>query len=1084
MTTKAYGDSDAQLVEWTLAGDRTAFATIVKRYQSLVCSITYNATGSLSLSEDLAQETFLAAWRQLSELREPARLRSWLCGITRFLVGKEYRRRGREPLHAAESLDAIQEPNSLEASPATQAVSREEEAILWRALERIPDTYREPLILFYREEKSIERVAAELELSEDAVKQRLSRGRKLLHEEVIAFVEGTLSRTAPGQDFSNAVLAMLPIVPAATVGTGMAGKGATLVKSGSVAAWLAPFLGVVAGILAIWLSSGAAPTARERRFRRFLFFGMLIFSLVWSVAGQFAIRTLRQEYAWSYQTFLWVMTGFWMFYSIVAAAYVISFKRGVKSLRRQIEQEPGKPEATGTPLTFRSILVVLICIYVASFSWLVCLALRANDRLGAAVIGGIMADLFMWHLLEARRRAALAPFQGATGRVAFAWAIILVILNLRLQVWLAALSGISLIEMHRLLPVWVVPSATLFLVLLVGLATAPSRSQNSISGSGKQNVFSGVEMTLQGPIVAILICMLAVPQPAVGADISPNKWKPEEKAQAEKAEMVPWPSQARVVQGQSGLVAATMSPVAVHAGVEALRQGGTAADAAATVALTQITTALGSYVSYGGILQLVYYDAKSGKVSTLNAGWGSYLGETDPKSIPVDDLGPLAFGTKPTEGAEGRKTLVPGFMAGIEQLHKRFGRLPFRELFQPAIWYAENGITISPTLGKFFSSREKYLSRTAEGRAFMNQAGDGLPKPGDRFVQAELAKTLRAVARSGSSYMYTGAWGEQFVQAVQRQGGKATMEDMKRYRPIWEEPQSTTFLGHTVFVPGKSNSGGSQVLEALNLAEELKLDQMGPYQKDPKAFRALSRILRKVESDSYVAEYYRSSSLPDDRITKAYAKAQASALDEVRDPPQPEDTHHSDSVIVVDRWGNVAALVHSINTVLWGTTGIVVGGIPISDAAGFQQARLAAIKPGDLVPQDEEPAIAMAGARPVLAVASVGASLIPETVRFLVGTLANHLDPLAVMAAPPLLVNNQPAKADESFSTKPELVPEGAYDSEFLQYLRALGVNTEQKSKQEAITLKGTAVLGTIDPQSGVLRSAETPGVFGFAAAY
>ncbi len=304
MTTRASGNSDAQLVEWTLAGDRAAFATIVKRYQSLVCSITYSATGSFSLSEDLAQETFLAAWRQLSELREPTRLRSWLCGITRFLVGKEYRRQGREPLHAAESLDAIKEPHSLEASPALQAVSREEETILWRALERIPDTYREPLILFYREEKSIERVAADLELSEDAVKQRLSRGRKLLHEEVIAFVEGTLSRTAPGQDFSNAVLAILPVIPAATAGAGMAGKGAALVKSGSAAAWLAPlapFAGLVAGILVNWLSSGAAPTARERRFQRLTFLGMLIFSLVWSVAGSLRYELCARQHAWSFQ---------------------------------------------------------------------------------------------------------------------------------------------------------------------------------------------------------------------------------------------------------------------------------------------------------------------------------------------------------------------------------------------------------------------------------------------------------------------------------------------------------------------------------------------------------------------------------------------------------------------------------------------------------------------------------------------------------------------------------------------------------------------------------------------------------------
>ena len=266
----------------------------------------------------------------------------------------------------------------------------------------------------------------------------------------------------------------------------MAGKGATLVKSGSVAAWLAPFVGVVAGIMVNWLSSGAAPTARERRFQRLTSFGMLIFSLVWAVTGQFAIRTLRQQYAWSNQTFLWVMTGFWLFYSIVAAAYVVFFKWRVKSLRRQIEQEPGVPEATGTPLTFRSTLVVLIGIYVASFSWLIYFALLANDRLWAAIIAGIMAVLFVWHFLEARTRTAAASLQGATGHVALAWAIILMILDLRLQVWLAALSGINLVEMHRRLPVWVVPSATWFLVLLVSVATALTGLQDSISRSGKR----------------------------------------------------------------------------------------------------------------------------------------------------------------------------------------------------------------------------------------------------------------------------------------------------------------------------------------------------------------------------------------------------------------------------------------------------------------------------------------------------------------------------------------------------------------------------------------------------------------------
>jgi gamma-glutamyltranspeptidase/glutathione hydrolase len=594
-------------------------------------------------------------------------------------------------------------------------------------------------------------------------------------------------------------------------------------------------------------------------------------------------------------------------------------------------------------------------------------------------------------------------------------------------------------------------------------------------------------MTLQKQIACIVMCGLAASNPGLGQDLSPKNWKPDEKARAEHSEMAPSPLQAKVVEGKSGLVAGTMSPIAVHAGVEALRHGGTAADAAATVALTQIATALGSYVSYAGILELVYYDAKSGKVYSLNAGWNSYIGETDPKSIPVNDMGPLAIGVKPTEGAEGRKTLVPGFMAGIEAMHKRFGRLPFSALFQPAIWYAESGVSISPLDAAFFKTREKYLSRTAEGRAFMNQAGDGLPIFGDRFVQAELARTLRAVAGNGARYMYTGPWGQHFVAAVQREGGKATMEDMKRYQPIWEEPLSTTFLGHTVFVPGKTSEGSYQALEALNLAEELKLDQMGPYQKDPKAFRLLAEILRKAEADSYTDQYMRQNGLKSSReetITKAYAKKAASLIAAQGQATGRASPHHSDAVVVIDRWGNVAALVHSINTVTWGTTGIVVDGIPVADAAGFQQARLSGVKPGAPVPQEMTPVIAMTGAKPVLAIASIGASLTPETVRLVVGTLANHLDPLAAMAAPPLLMNVGPMKAGETFMTVPEAIPEGAYDPGFLQRLREAGVKVQEKSQQEVNTIKGTAVLGMVDQKSGVLRAVEIPGVFGFAAAY
>src|SRR5436190_1452546 len=87
--------NDNDLVAASLDGNRDAFAEIVTRYQSLICSVAYSATGSLSQSEDVAQDTFVAAWKQLRTLKEPAKLRSWLCGIARNLVNNTLRRDGR-----------------------------------------------------------------------------------------------------------------------------------------------------------------------------------------------------------------------------------------------------------------------------------------------------------------------------------------------------------------------------------------------------------------------------------------------------------------------------------------------------------------------------------------------------------------------------------------------------------------------------------------------------------------------------------------------------------------------------------------------------------------------------------------------------------------------------------------------------------------------------------------------------------------------------------------------------------------------------------------------------------------------------
>src|SRR6267378_182771 len=236
--TKMTDSSDSELVTQSLAGNRDAFGWIVARYQSLLCSLAYSATGSLSQSEDLAQETFVTAWQQLADLREPEKLRWWLCRISRNLTYDALRRRGREPIHKAEPLEEIQELRASEPLPSDHTISREEEAILWRSIERIPESYREPLVLYYRGHQSVERVAVALDLSEDAVKQRLSRGRKLLQEQVTAFVEGALRRSVPGKAFTLGVIAALPaLVTSATAAT----IGATAMKGLSAVKPIAAF---------------------------------------------------------------------------------------------------------------------------------------------------------------------------------------------------------------------------------------------------------------------------------------------------------------------------------------------------------------------------------------------------------------------------------------------------------------------------------------------------------------------------------------------------------------------------------------------------------------------------------------------------------------------------------------------------------------------------------------------------------------------------------------------------------------------------------------------------------------------------
>jgi RNA polymerase sigma factor (sigma-70 family) len=192
------------LVEAAQRGGRQAFTALVERYHVVVCSLAYALTGDLQQSEEIAQETFATAWGSISSLRQPERFRSWLYGITRnhtSYAKRSQRRQGRKLLQFQVSRTDI-EPSALDS-----IISREEELVVARALERIPEIYRLPLVLFYREGQSVGKVADALDLSEVSVKKRLSRGRRMLQGEVFARLESALARTGPRKELAGIVAA-------------------------------------------------------------------------------------------------------------------------------------------------------------------------------------------------------------------------------------------------------------------------------------------------------------------------------------------------------------------------------------------------------------------------------------------------------------------------------------------------------------------------------------------------------------------------------------------------------------------------------------------------------------------------------------------------------------------------------------------------------------------------------------------------------------------------------------------------------------------------------------------------------------
>lgn len=434
---------------------------------------------------------------------------------------------------------------------------------------------------------------------------------------------------------------------------------------------------------------------------------------------------------------------------------------------------------------------------------------------------------------------------------------------------------------------------------------------------------------------------------------------------------------------KNGMVAGTSGKIAIQEGLKILENGGNAIDAAITTALCQIVLSAGSWVSFAGIFSMIYYEASTNKIIDMNGNYNTVKEELDPLSIPKED-------NKPTP--KGRTVLVPGFIASIETAHKQFGKLPFEELFVPAINLAENGVEWSSLLNFLFEKRKEILSRRNETKEIFVKDDGSYYQIGDNFRQLKLADFLRKVSIQGSAYMYEGEWAVHFIDTVQSEGGKITLQDLKSYRPILGEPikWESSLKNFTMYIHGIETRGGPDIIQALNLLEastipNLKLN----YMESAEVLRDVISILNIVEMKYYNISEARKFGLDiiNNIVDKNFSKMISNFVKEgLFDPnhlpvvnlgvAQPK---HSDAIVVSDNEGNLLAITHSINTNIWGETGIFIEGVSIPDSASFQQYDILRAGPGNRLQDPLCPGFIFKGEKPILGFSSIGTGLFEQT---------------------------------------------------------------------------------------------------------
>ena len=353
-----------------------------------------------------------------------------------------------------------------------------------------------------------------------------------------------------------------------------------------------------------------------------------------------------------------------------------------------------------------------------------------------------------------------------------------------------------------------------------------------------------------------------------------------------------------------GIVASSQVQ-ASQAGAEILSRGGSAVDAAiATNAVLGVMEP--DMNGMGGDLFAIYWDAKTGKLYGINAsGWA-------PRGLTIDYLKSKKVTQMPDAGID--TVTVPGAVEGWNKLHERFGRLAWKDLFAPAIYYGENGFAVQELIAMDWqgAARAKLKVDPETRRVFL--VHDQAPAMGEVFRNPDVAKALRLLAEGGPREFYGGEIAKAILATSRETGGTMTAEDLETFSAEWVEPISTTYRGWKVYeLP--PNGQGMAALEMLNILEQFSPAKAGPASSEELHKKIEAMKLAYADLARYNADPRFAKVPVAGLLSKEYAKQRAGLINpqkancdtDAGRPPASDTTY----LTAVDREGNIVSLIQS-----------------------------------------------------------------------------------------------------------------------------------------------------------------------------